>query len=196
MNAVCPYPLTNSNQQGHKGIKVTYTNKILTGLSLSLILSIVTYTGPALSMSHEEIFHWVANEIAVKKHYPMPEIRIVPKKDLQRVFRKGSEQSLKRWAGMYGEEAASEMMDQYLNEVIGLFNPKDQIIYVGSFMEPCRQESIIAHEFTHYLQVMEKGTVDLQSNAADAMRMSHELEAGDIENKFRKTFCTPGAADN
>jgi Zn-dependent peptidase ImmA (M78 family) len=91
---------------------------------------------------------------------------------------------------MYGDETASEIMDTYLKEVIGLFNPKAKVIYVGSFMEPCRQESIIAHELTHYFQVMENGTPSIGSYQGDTLRYSQEMKAGKIENQFRETFCT------
>jgi hypothetical protein len=146
--------------------------------------------GPALCLSPEEIYNWVANELEIKKDYPMPEIRIVQRKELQTEFRKGSEKSFKRWAGMYGDETASEIMDTYLKEVIGLFNPKAKVIYVGSFMEPCRQESIIAHELTHYFQVMENGTPSIGSYQGDTLRYSQEMKAGKIGNQFRETFCT------
>ncbi len=164
-------------------------NKILTCSILTLILSVIVHTGTALCLSPEEIFNWVANELEIKNDYPMPEIRIVPKEELQTVFRQGNEKSLKRWAGMYGDETANEIMDQYLKEVIGLFNPKAKVIYVGSFMEPCKRESIIAHEFTHFFQVMENGTPDLGSGDADAVRLFQEMKASKVENEFKKTFC-------
>jgi hypothetical protein len=119
----------------------------------------------------------------------MPEIAIVPRNELQKAFLEGNEKSLKRWAGTYGEEKGNEIMDQYLKEVIGLFNPKTHTIHVGGFLEPCKQESIVAHELAHYFQTAENGTVDLQSRGGGEIRLRNEMEAGMIENEFKETFC-------
>jgi hypothetical protein len=169
-------------------------NKKLICSILALILSISIPTGSALALSEEEIFRWVANRLEIKIAYEMPEVLLVSREELRRAFIKSNEKSLQRWVGMYGEETASQIMDQYLNEVIGLFDPKTQVIYVGSFLESCRQQSIVAHEFTHYFQVLEYGTPDLDTDDADALRFSQEMQAGKVENEFISTFClTPEA---
>jgi hypothetical protein len=168
---------------------MTPMKKTLLCLSLSLILTLVIHRGKALSMSHEEIFNWVSQEIGVDKDYPMPQIRIVSKKELQNVFRKDTEQSYQRWVGKYGEAEAIKTMNLYLKEVIGLFNPKTKVIYVGDFMEPCEFNSIVAHEMTHYLQVMAYGTADSQSDGLDDVYYYRELEASVIGNRYVKTHC-------
>jgi len=166
-----------------------YINKTLLCLSLSLLLTIVIYRGQALSMSDEEIFNWVARELEIDKDYPMPQIIVVSKEKLQIVFRKESEQSYQRWVKQYGENTAKETMDLYLKEVIGLFLPKAKVIYVGSFMEPCRFNSIVAHEITHYFQVMKDGLINPRAIGFDHIHISREMQANDIANRYMKTFC-------
>ena len=114
-----------------------YGNRILMCLILSFALRLTFYPSQAQGISHEDIFDWVSNELEIENHYQMPKITIVPKEELQRVFLKYNEKSLKRWAGVYGEERASEIMDQYLKEVIGLFNPKNNIIHVFNICIIC-----------------------------------------------------------
>jgi len=163
-------------------------NKILNILILLLALPIIIYSGPAFGLSHEEIFNWVANELEITTDYPMPAILIVPQEALQRIFNKATEQSLERWAKIYGHEEAHNIRDRYLKEVLGLFDPKTKVIYVGDFMEPHKQQSIIAHEITHYFQTMERGTIDPQSYGAAETVTVYEMEASHIENTFMETF--------
>ncbi len=170
--------------------KMKYPNRIFISLILTLMLPMLAYSSPERSITHEEIFHWVATELKSKKDYPMPEIRIVSREELQRTFRKASDKSLKRWAGIYGKNEANKIMSQYLEEIIGLFEAKTKLIYVGSFLEACKQESIIAHELTHYIQVVENGEASPSNYRADNLRFFRELEASKVEKKFMKTFCT------
>ncbi len=164
-------------------------NKILFCLSLLLLQTLLIDNSKALSMSYEEIFIWVTRELEVEKDYPMPQIMIVSKKELLRVFRKDTEQSYQRWVGEYGEAEAIKTMNLYLKEVIGLFNPKTKVIYVGDFMEPCEFNSIVAHEMTHYLQVLEYGTADLESIGFDDVHLFREMQASKIGNEYVKTHC-------
>ena len=166
-----------------------FEHKIL--FTLLLALPLMIYSGPVLGFSHEEIFVWVANELEITGDYPLPEIAIVSKEELQRIFNKANEQSLKRWPEIYGEEKASQMLDRYLDVVIGIFDPKTNVIYVGNFLEPCEQQSIIAHEFAHYFQTMKQGEIDLQSYGASELKLRNEMEASNIESIFKETFCAP-----
>jgi hypothetical protein len=165
--------------------------KTLLCICLFLTLTIVVNIEQALSMSDQEIFNWVARQLNINKEYPMPKILVVSKEELQDAFKKQTEQSYQRWIKEYGENTAKETMNMYLTEVIGLFNPKSKVIYVGSFMEPCRFKSIVAHEITHYLQVMENGQVELGSALFDNVHFFRELQANGITNDYVKAFCGP-----
>lgn len=169
--------------------KINHLKKTLLCLSLSLLLTFVIERGEASGMSFEEIFHWVACELEIDKDYPMPQIKVVSKQELQRVFKQESERSYQRWIRRYGENEAKKAMDLYLKEVIGLFVPKLKVIYVGSFMEPCKFNSILAHEITHYFQVMEDGPVDSRSIGFESIHFVREMQANKIANKYIETFC-------
>ncbi len=170
-----------------------HVRKTILCLSLTLLLAIVIFRGQALSMSHEvsheEIFNWVAHKLKIDIDYPMPQINVVPKEMLQRVFRKQSALSYKQWVKELGKDEANKTMDMYLKEVIGLFDPKTKIIYVGSFLDPCKFDSIVAHEIVHYLQVMKDGRVNPHSIRFDNVHFLREMQASDIAQKYMKTFC-------
>ncbi len=53
-----------------------------------LLLTTVVFSVPVLSMTNEEIFNWVAREFKIEKDYPMPGIKVVPREELQREFKK------------------------------------------------------------------------------------------------------------
>ena len=163
--------------------------KAILCLTILILLPLFTLVSTAQSQSFDEIFDWVLAELEVESEYSLPDIRIVSREDLLDVFKNNSKKSFKRWAGLYGKEKATKIMDEYLREVIGLFDPKTHIIYVGSFLEPCKKASIVAHELTHYLQVMENGDVDPSTYNADEIRLVRELEAAGIEKKYGKLFC-------
>ena len=125
----------------------------------------------------------------------MPAIQYVTKEKLSHVFKKNNERSFKRLASEYGEKKASELMDFYLSEVIGLFIPKTGDLYVGDFIEPCKKESIVAHELTHYFQYMKDGPIDPNSKDAANKHLYNEMQAGNIEKKFMEKFCMTASAN-
>jgi hypothetical protein len=168
-------------------MKYKFWNPITISLIITVIITL--YAIPAQCSSHEEIFKWVAKQLEISKDYSMPEIKMVSKKELRKIFSKSSEKSLKRWAQDFGEEEADKMMNRYLKQVIGLYIPETKAIYVGRFLDECKRKSILAHELTHYFQDMTEGKIDPQSFDADLMYLRNELEASRIEKKFLKTFC-------
>jgi predicted SprT family Zn-dependent metalloprotease len=86
-------------------------------------------------------------------------------------------------------------MDLYLNDLLGLFNPKAKVIYVGSFMEQCKFNSIVAHEITHYFQVLEEGIIDTQSTGFEYIHLFREMQAGNIMDMYMKAFCVSPDSD-
>lgn len=165
------------------------SKRIIISLILAFVLPVTILATPALSVSHEEIFIWVVDELSIVKDYSMPKILLVSKKELQFVFKENTERSYQRWSQMYGNDEADRILDFYLQEVIGLFDPDTRKIYVGSFLDPCKLESIVAHELTHYLQFMQHGKIDSDMYGAEHIRAKNEIQAEIIENKYIKTFC-------
>jgi hypothetical protein len=142
-----------------------------------------------MTVSNEEIFNWVASKLKIDNDYPLPEIQFVSKERLQDIFRKTNKESFKRWAGKYGEKKANELVEFYLREVIGLFIPKTCSLYIGDFIDPCKRNSIIAHELTHYFQHVENSSFDFNKKGADSVYLFNELQAGSIERTFMEAFC-------
>jgi hypothetical protein len=146
---------------------------------------------PAQGMPVEEIFHWVSQQLKVNKDYPFPQILVIDREELEIVWRKKNTQSYQSWVEHYGENKARETMDQLLDELLGLFDPKTKIIYVGNFMESCKTDAILAHEITHYLQHMQDGPGDPESEDFDLLYVYRELQADQIEKKFVAGYCSP-----
>jgi len=167
------------------------SKRILISLIFAFVLPVTMLIPPALSVSHEEIFKWVFDELSISNNYSMLEIRLVSKKELQILFKENTGQSYQRWSQMYGNEEADRILDFFLKEVIGLFNPDTQKIYVGSFLDGCKQESIVAHELTHFLQFMQHGKIDADMIGADLIQVKNEIQAEKIEGKYIQTFCQP-----
>ena len=84
---------------------------------------------PALGVSHQKIFEWVGIQLDVNPDYPMPEIRFVSKEEIQNIFKSNTRKSYQRWAEELGKKEANRILDFYLKEVIGLFDPETQNIY-------------------------------------------------------------------
>ena len=156
---------------------------------MSAFLMVILTAAPAMGFTDEEIYIWVSSELNIENQYKMPAIQYVTKEKLGHVFKKNNERSFKRWARKYGEKKASELMDFYLSEVIGLFIPKTSDLYVADFIQPCKKESIVAHELTHFFQHMKDGPVDPNSKDAANKHLYREMQAGNIEKKFMKKFC-------
>ena len=119
-----------------------------------------------------------------------------PRKSLERLLKKNNEKSFKRWADKYGEEKASELMNFYISEVIGLYIPKTNDLYVGDFIKPCIKESIVAHELTHFFQTMKDGPVDPNSEDAANVHLYREMQGSHIEKKFIEEFCKTSESES
>ena len=156
---------------------------------MSIFLSVILTAAPSMGFTDRDIFTWVSNELNIENQYKMPAIQYVTKENLSHVFKKNNERSFKRWASEYGEKKAAELMDFYLSEVIGLFIPKTGDLYVGDFIEPCKKESIVAHELTHFFQHVKDGPVNPNSKDAANKHLYREMQAGNIEKKFMEKFC-------
>ena len=156
---------------------------------MSTFFMVMLTAAPTMGFTDIEIFTWVSSELNIENQYKMPAIQFVTKEKLSHVFKKNNERSFKRWANEYGEKKAAELMNLYLSEVIGLFIPKTGDLYVGDFIEPCKKESIVAHELTHFFQHVKDGPVNPNSKDAANKHLYREMQAGNIEKKFVEKFC-------
>ena len=112
--------------------------KRITACMLLLASVFIVYPGSAKGFSYDEILAWVANELEVEGDYPLPEIFITSKNNLQEILIGKTKKSHMLWAKVYGEVEARKMMNKCLDEILGLFDPETKVIYVGDFMDSCK----------------------------------------------------------
>lgn len=142
-------------------------------------------------LTPQEIFLWVSQEMNIENADSLPSIRFVDKKELCAIFEKCNRNAYLRWESQYGELQARKIMKVYLKGVVGMFMPQTETVYVGSFLAPCRQEAILAHELTHYFQHLFEGPLDPDGGEADALHLIREMKAYRIEKRFTALFCDP-----
>ena len=170
-------------------IIMKHKNTITKLLFASTFITILISAATTMGFTDKEIFNWVANELNIQNRYEMPAIQYVTKEKLGEAFKNNNKKSFKRWADQYGEEKASELINFYISEVIGLYIPKTNDLYVGDFIEPCIKESIVAHELTHFFQTKKDGPVNSVSPDAGNVHLYREMQASNLERKFIEEFC-------
>ncbi len=156
-----------------------------------LLFSSTFWSTNSQAVTHEQIFIWISRQMHIEYFYSMPEVQYVSKTRLQEVFQEFSRNSFDRWRMVHGQAGAEKIMASYRNRLVGLFNPKTQIIYVGDFLQPCRQKAVLAHEMTHFFQHWINGPIQNRSFIADDLRTIREIEAYQMEARFKALFCEP-----
>lgn len=120
-----------------------------------LLFSTILISSPKASASEKyypEIFNWVKKEMKITENYSPPLINMVSQKELQEIFRENNQELFQSWKEEYGPIEAKKIIDNYLNEILGLFDPKTGNIYVGEFIDKCQRNAVTAHEIAHDLQ--------------------------------------------
>lgn len=146
--------------------------------------------GHAYSSSTNDIFHWVAIQLDTVFDGNVPEIKTVDKPTLKSVFQKNNRKSFLRWQARYGKLEAQRIMSIYLREIIGLFDPKSNTIYIADWLDPCRHQSTLAHEATHFFQYKTRELENQTEISAANQRLRWEIEAHQIEQRFIELHCT------
>jgi hypothetical protein len=87
-----------------------------------------------------------------------------------------------------GKEEADKMWIRYMDEIIGLFDPRfdPSVIYIDDSLVLCKKESILVHEMVHYLQNYNGGKMDGLLNRDADGHFFAEMQAQSIEEKFFK----------
>ncbi len=167
-------------------------NRILIVVTLSLmtLFPVPLLAGQNENLSQGDIFQWVAHELGILEIYPVPEIKLVSKKILQKVLQDEAGKNLEGLIGIYGGADPESAKRHYLNNILGLFLPGTEMIYVREDLGPCRMGSIMAHEFTHYYQVRLYGRTDsLRPHEQEEIHIFREAEAREIEKIFLQKIC-------
>ena len=170
--------------------EIQNTILIMVGLLLIPIYPAPVLAGQNDGFSQYEIFDWVSKELEIEGQYPIPEIRLVSKKILQVVLLNESGKGFERLIGLYGGTDPERRRRHYLSNILGLFLPETGVAYVRKDLTPCRRNSIIAHEYTHYFQNRQFGrTSYLKPHEQEEVHIFREQEAREIENQFFQQFC-------
>ena len=102
---------------------------------------------PAEADEVEDIYRYVADEMAVEKVPAPPQVYFVDNDTLQAAFQESNQAALLRWETQYGENEARRLMHRYMQGMVGLFISRSETIYVDATLPPCRQRAVLAHEF-------------------------------------------------
>ena len=160
-----------------------------------LMLTLVLFWNESgYSMEPEKIFAWVAGQMNVADPGPPPVVSYVDKAELQALFTRANRGSYLRWEARYGKRKAKEFLNTYLKALAGMFDADTKSIYVGRFLTKCRQQAVLAHEMTHYLQVRTGGRVDPEADGAGQLKLWQEMQAAAIEQRYFEHFCADANA--
>jgi succinate dehydrogenase flavin-adding protein (antitoxin of CptAB toxin-antitoxin module) len=136
-----------------------------------------------------EIFYWVARQMKIDDPGRMPIVRHVSRQRLRTVFEKNNHRSYLRWRARYGELQAQKMLNQYLRNIIGLYDPDTDTIYVAQEICACKKRSILAHEMAHFFQYQRGAAIKQPEATAYAQRLQREAQAHQIEHLHLQAHC-------
>jgi succinate dehydrogenase flavin-adding protein (antitoxin of CptAB toxin-antitoxin module) len=142
-----------------------------------------------------EIFHWVARQMKIDDPGRMPIVRFVSRQRLLTVFEKNNHRSYLRWRARYGELQAQKILTQYLRNIIGLYDPDTDTIYVAQEICACKKRSILAHEMAHFFQYQRGAAIKQPEATAYAQRLQREAQAHQIEYLYLQAHCPSQKAD-
>jgi hypothetical protein len=165
---------------------------LLRGKLVAVVLVPLICCGPAYGMAPEAVFNWVCEELQIQPAVQMPVVLFVDRATLAQVFRQNNQKARRLWQARYGSAQAERILRQCLDEVIGLFEPKNQIVYVADFLPDCRKEAILAHELTHYLQYATRDRADRDLYEEQTQHLFRELQAHRVAYRYMEVFCQTG----
>jgi hypothetical protein len=140
------------------------------------------------SLTPEDVFTWTMQQMNIEHPVSQPGVKWVGSAELQNVFIENNRKAYLQWKRQYGPDEADAIMRTFLNEILGMFVVETQEVFVGDFLEPCRRQAILAHEYVHYLQLVTRGA-DPAETENERLRWARELEAQTIEKLFIQQFC-------
>jgi predicted SprT family Zn-dependent metalloprotease len=154
-----------------------------------LLLCLIAWSSQAGADEVKDVYAWVAEEMDISTIPPLPRIRFVDKDDLRAAFEQSNHPSFIRWQAQYGQPRARQIMNRYLQDIVGLFVAHSNTVYVYALLPPCRRRAILAHELCHYFQYVTKGKINPDRYDADILHMLREMEAYKLEKKYQDGHC-------
>ncbi|HDY89197.1 MAG TPA: hypothetical protein ENH82_13915 [bacterium] len=147
---------------------------------------------------HKKIFAFVQSELKGLDTYKgvdfskmsEPAVRYVPREKLIEIFMAINEVVYDRMVKEYGQARVDEMVEMYKKEVIGITDSNDvSEIFIFKDLEPCERKAIVAHEYTHFLQVKILGKIKLDDKDKDNKHTYREMQGGQIQTLYEERFC-------
>lgn len=167
-------------------------NRSIRNAGQALILSWCLAAGighPVEASEIEDIYLYVAGEMAVEKVPAPPQVYFVDKDALRAVFQENIHAAFMRWEAQYGEDEARYIMRRYMQELVGLFVSRSGTIYVDASLPPCRRRAALAHEFCHFFQHIMEGEISQEQYQADILYMIREMRAYKLEHQYIAAYC-------
>jgi len=156
---------------------------------LMLAACLIAWFGHAHADEETEVYMWVAGEMQIGSVPAMPYIHFVDKDGLKAAFKQSNHESLNRWEAQYGEAQAQQIMNRYLQGMVGLFISNSDAIYVYALLPPCRRRATLAHEFCHFFQFFTDGEISLDQYDSDILHLVREMAAYKLEKKYMAEQC-------
>jgi Zn-dependent peptidase ImmA (M78 family) len=167
--------------------------KVYTCVLYPLLVLIILPASNGLGdgLNTEAVFAWTIRQMRIVDHYELqlPAIRVVSKATLRKTFVASSHKSFQRWQAMYGMDRAQQILEKYLHDIVGMFDPQTRVIYVGRFLSPCRQQAVLAHELVHFFQHQTILAAAIEAYDPDTVNMIREMEAYQIQHRFMEQNC-------
>jgi len=154
-----------------------------------LLVFLIVQPATGACESPEAIFRWVIQELKIEQPFEMPAVRFVERKALAGILVQSNINAYRLWLSKDEPTQAEHMRKHYLDTIVGVFDPKTKIVYIGDFLPDCRRQAVMAHEFVHYFQHMTNGFNANKIYDQSALRSVMEFQAYRIENRFTKQFC-------
>lgn len=160
-------------------------------LLISFFLILLCFPERGHCLSENEIYIWTARQLQADHKTAMPSIQYIDRETLGAKFKLLNKRSYQAWKRIYGNDQAEDLLSLYQRDIVGLFDPKTSMIYIGRFLRPCRRQSILAHEMAHFFQHRQRTLSKTTLKDGEALRIKNEYEARRIERLFYRTFCHP-----
>jgi hypothetical protein len=160
--------------------------KLMIAIALSLSFLFSSATKAELEWEHIEfIWEWTKEELKYEGDEPICSITIVPRSTIIKVWMSRTCKYLADYIDEYGIEKGTEQFVNHATVVRAFFDKKEPEIYLTDFNDDCIEASLLAHEFTHYIQYL-KGTLGDDPHT----HSNNELEAEAIEGTYYNIFCS------
>ncbi len=139
-------------------------------LGLMLIVPSITFA----KTSDGNVLRWVEEQMETDQIYPTPKIYRLPAHELKVLY-----------CGLTPE---CTDLSTFPVEVMAFYNPKTETVFITDYEDECKEETVLAHELTHYVQDKIYGLV----GGTEMGRAVMEMQAYAMMDLYASKFCGAG----